>query len=78
MKPIVPIVIYDCIHRLGYITNQPMKDVAEKICLSGLQDTQVIDYLYNSVGFVRNFYLTKTIVKIGDPELETKRTNTIV
>ncbi|MCJ7992628.1 hypothetical protein MUB15_31250, partial [Priestia sp. OVS21] len=45
VKPTIPIHLKECIYRLSYITNTPVKDVTESICISGLKSPKVMDYL---------------------------------
>lgn len=57
----------ECIYRLAYITNTPVKDVAEEICVVGLRSRNVIEYL--SQFFRRDFRLGNTFY-MGDLERE--------
>ena len=45
VKPTISSNLKDCIYRLSYITNTPVKDVAETLCEKGLQSRNVLDYL---------------------------------
>lgn len=63
VKPTISINLKDCIYRLSYITNTPVKDVAEILCVKGLQSRKVMEYL--SQYFRRDFQLLNTIY-IGD------------
>lgn len=65
VKPTISINLKDCIYRLSYITNTPVKDVAEILCEKGLQSRKVIDYL--SKFFRRDLQFLNTIY-IGDLE----------
>lgn len=63
VKPTVPVELHDCISRISYITNTPMKDVAEFICVQGMFSREVLDVL--SPNFRRNFSLGN-ILYVGD------------
>lgn len=43
VKPTVHVSLYDTISRISYITNTPMKDVAEAFCINGLYSIKVIE-----------------------------------
>ncbi|MDA6082696.1 hypothetical protein OSJ97_24410, partial [Escherichia coli] len=45
VKPTISIDLKNCIYRLSYITNTPVKDVIETICEKGLQSRKVMEYL---------------------------------
>lgn len=64
VKPTISIDLKNCIYRLSYITNTPVKDVIETICEKGLQSRKVMEYL--SEYFLRDFKFTNTIY-MGDP-----------
>jgi hypothetical protein len=59
VKPTISINLKDCIYRLSYITNTPVKDVAEILCEKGLQSRKVIEYL--SRYFRRDFQFLNTV-----------------
>jgi hypothetical protein len=63
VKPTISISLKDCIYRLSYVTDTPVKNVAEIICEKGLQSRKVIEYLSNY--FRRNFQFINTVY-IGD------------
>lgn len=63
VKPTIPIHLKECIYRLSYITNTPVKDVTESICISGLKSPKVMDYL--SHYFRRGFSFENTVY-MGD------------
>lgn len=44
-KPTISVDLKECIYRLSYITNTPVKDVAEEICKKGLHSRKVVEYL---------------------------------
>lgn len=67
VKPTISSNLKDCIYRLSYITNTPVKDVVETLCEKGLKSRKVIDYL--SQHFRRNFQFLNTVF-IGDFERE--------
>ncbi len=66
VKPVVHIELYECIVRLAYITNQPIKDIGEKICREGMQSKKVIDLI--SQYFRRNFFFSDHITYQGMKE----------
>lgn len=45
ISPTISAELRDCIYRLSFITNKPVKDVAEAICLNGLKRRKVLEYL---------------------------------
>lgn len=59
VKPTISSNLKDCIYRLSYITNTPVKDVAEILCVKGLQSRKVMEYL--SQYFRRDFQFLNTI-----------------
>ncbi|MGN7409840.1 hypothetical protein [Sporosarcina sp. SAFN-010] len=70
--PTISIVLKDTIHRLSYITDTPVKDVAEAICISGLTSKKVIGYL--ALNFRRDLRLGQTVYMgdISRPSLQRK------
>jgi hypothetical protein len=75
VKPTVPIELHDCISRISYITNTPMKDVAERICMAGIQSKEVIEAL--SIYFKRDFWATPYLLYRGNPMINHDRTRKI-
>lgn len=67
VKPTISIELKNCIYRLSYITNTPVKDVVEMICEKGLQSRKVIEYL--SHYFRREYQFLNTIY-MGDSQRE--------
>jgi hypothetical protein len=67
VKPTISSNLKHCIYRLSYITNTPVKDVAETLCEKGLRSRKVMDYL--STYFRRDLKFANTIY-IGDFERE--------
>lgn len=67
VKPTISIELKNCIYRLSYITNTPVKDVVQIICEKGLQSRKVIEYL--SQYFRREFQYINTVY-MGDPGRE--------
>lgn len=70
--PTISVLLKDTIHRLSYITDTPVKDVAEAICISGLTSKKVIEYL--ALNFRRELRLGQTVY-MGDislPSLQRK------
>lgn len=67
VKPTVSVELKNCVYRLSYITNTPVKDVVEIICEKGLESRKVLEYL--SHYFRRDYQFVNTIF-IGDPGRE--------
>lgn len=63
VKPTISTDLKNCIYRLSYITNTPVKDVVEIICERGLNSRKIIEYLSNH--FRRDFRFGNTIY-MGD------------
>lgn len=63
VKPTVPLQLKECIDRLSYITNLPIKDISVEACEYGLNNRKVIELLSND--FRRDFRFFSTIF-IGD------------
>lgn len=63
VKPTVSSNLRDCIYRLSYITQTPVKDVVEILCEKGLKSRKVVEYL--SQYFRRDFQFINTLF-IGD------------
>lgn len=59
VKPTVSIQLKDTIFRMSYITNTPVKDVGEAICLHGISSKRVMDRL--SENFRRSIRLGNTM-----------------
>lgn len=67
IKPTVSINLKNCIYRLSYITNTPVKDITETLCIKGIRSRKVIDYLSQ---YFRRSYDFRSTVYIGDLERE--------
>ncbi|CAI6330819.1 hypothetical protein [Bacillus subtilis] len=67
VKPTISYDLKQCIYRLSYITNTPVKDVVEIFCEKGLKSKKVIDQL--SKYFRRNLQYRNTFY-IGDLQRE--------
>lgn len=63
IKPTISVELKNCVYRLSYISNTPVKDVVEIICEKGLQSRKVLEHL--SQHFRRNYQFMNTIY-IGD------------
>lgn len=63
VKPTVSKELKDCIYRLSFITDTPVKDVIEKTLIEGLQKNKVISYL--SQYFLRDVRIANTLY-VGD------------
>lgn len=74
LKPTINYRLHDCVYRLSYITNTPVKDVGVEICKSGLSSRKVIELL--SKKFRRNYKFKQTVY-IGDLERESNRVKTL-
>ncbi|ADC52310.1 hypothetical protein BpOF4_21574 (plasmid) [Alkalihalophilus pseudofirmus OF4] len=70
IKPTIHHSLKDAIYALSYITDQPVKDVAEAIVVSGLESKKVIEYL--SKDFRRDFLQGRTLY-VGDLERDSKQ-----
>lgn len=70
VKPTINYKLHDCIHRLHYITNKPIKEVGEEICIAGLRSKKVIEYL--SEKFRRSYKMNQTVY-IGDIQRSSNR-----
>jgi hypothetical protein len=60
VKPTIFSHLKDCIFRLSYITNTPVKGVDETLCEKGLQLRNVLEYL--SQFFRRDLQFVKTVL----------------
>ncbi|MED3677060.1 MULTISPECIES: hypothetical protein [Bacillati] len=67
VKPTISYDLKQCIYRLSYITNTPVKDVVEILCEKGLKSKKVIDQL--SKYFRRNLQYRNTFY-MGDSQRE--------
>lgn len=65
IKPSITQEFKECLYRLSYITNTPVKDIGEKICISGIQSRNVLEFLSQS--FRRSVHIGSTLY-IGDLE----------
>ncbi|KKI92190.1 hypothetical protein WQ54_10745 [Bacillus sp. SA1-12] len=63
VKPTIPIQLRECIYRLSYITDKPVKDVAEALCEFGLQSKKVIELLSDKF---RRDYRRENTFYLGD------------
>lgn len=73
VQPTVSKELKDCIYRLSYITDKPVKDIAEQICISGFRRKSVISSL--SQNFRREIRVDNTLY-LGDVERPTVRKRT--
>jgi len=73
VQPTVSKELKDCIYRLSYITDTPVKDVAEEICINGIQRNKVISHL--SQNFRRDIRIDNTLY-LGDSERVSVRKRT--
>lgn len=65
VKPTVDVHLKDAIFRIAFITNTPAKDVAEQICINGINKKEIIEYL--SQNFRRSVQFGSTVY-MGDIE----------
>lgn len=63
IKPTVSIELKDCIYRLSFITDTPIKDVIEEILIAGSGRLKIISYL--SKYFLRDIKISNTLY-LGD------------
>lgn len=63
VKPTISVDLKNCIYRLSYITDTPVKDVAEIICEKGLRTRKVIEYLSH---YFRREYQFMSTIYLGD------------
>lgn len=66
-KPTIPIELKECIYRISYVTNTPVKDIAERISVAGLKSKKVIEILAEH--FRRDLQIGNTFY-MGDLERE--------
>lgn len=45
VKPTISVQLKDTIYRISYITNTPVKDIAESLCIHGISSKKVMDVL---------------------------------
>lgn len=64
IKPTITVSLYECIDRLSYMTTNPIKDVAEEICVLGLQSEKTIDLL--ACYFRRDYWVQERKLIRGD------------
>ncbi|WP_337970276.1 hypothetical protein [Virgibacillus salexigens] len=67
IKPTISLDLKNCIYQLSYITNTPVKDIIETLCVKGIHSRKVIEYLSQ---YFRRSYEFKSTVYMGDPEKE--------
>lgn len=63
VKPTISVDLKNCIYRLSYITDTPVKDVVEIICEKGLRTRKVIEYLSH---YFRREYQFMSTIYLGD------------
>lgn len=66
VKPTISVQLYELINRISYVTNTPIKDVAEVICKKGLFTTPVLEYL--SDYFRRDYWANNNVLYPGNAE----------
>ena len=63
VKPTIPMQLRECIYRLSYITDTPVKDVSEALCESGINSKKVIELLSDKF---RRDYRRENTYYLGD------------
>lgn len=63
VKPTIPLELKECVYRLSYIMNTPVKDIAESLCVEGIFSKRVLEYM--SSNFKRSIRLEGTLY-VGD------------
>ena len=63
VQPTISKELKHCIYRLSYITDTPVKDVAEEICINGFRRKSVLSYI--STNFRRDIRIDNTLY-MGD------------
>ena len=63
VKPTISIELKNCIYRLAYVTNTPVKNVVSIICEKGIKSRKVIEYLSQ---YFRREYKYMNTIYIGD------------
>lgn len=70
VKPTILIDLKDCIYRVSHITSIPVKDVSEELCILGITDTVILNYLSES--FRRDVRIDDTLY-LGDVSRQSNR-----
>ncbi|WP_430510674.1 hypothetical protein [Gottfriedia solisilvae] len=60
IKPTIPLSIKQCLARISFITNKPIKDIGEEICIEGIYSREIIELL--SQFFVRDYWHKSTFI----------------
>lgn len=73
VKPFVTVELKDAIYRLSYITETPVKDVCEELCIFSLNQNYIIEEF--SQYFVRKIRIKNTIYfgDLDNPRIHTKK-----
>lgn len=64
IRPTVPYSLYDCISRLSYVVDTPMKDIGVTLCKKALYTTQTMEKV--STYFKRDYWATSSKLYLGD------------
>lgn len=67
VKPTISLELKNCIYRLSYVVNIPVKNIVEVMCEKGLQSRPVIEYLAQ---FFRRDYQFLSTIYMGDYDRE--------
>ena len=65
VKPTVSIQFKNQLSTFAYLSNEPVKDIVEKLCVKGATSKPVIDEICK--WFRRNYFYNNTVV-VGDPQ----------
>lgn len=71
IKPTITSDLYECISRLSYITDRPIKDVGEAVCMKGLVSEKVIESI--SPNFKRDYWLNENRMFKGHGQMTHSR-----
>lgn len=77
VKPTLKTDLKECLYRLSYITNTPVKELAERMCMKGITSQSVLSYLSNS--FRRTVRVGSTLYmgNLDRPSLQVKSKSTL-
>lgn len=73
VKPFISLELKDSIYRLSYITNTPVKDVCEGLCINALENKYIIEELSNY--FHRKIRINNTVYfgSVENPRINSKK-----
>lgn len=70
IKPTIPIHLYNCIADFSDISNQPIMNIVEFLCMKGIESKKVIEFI--SQYFLRDYWHGDTLYR-GNPSLNHNR-----